>query len=184
MKLKEYLKQLIPTLHGKMIVIGIEYEEINQMILQSKSLKQCYFLDSNVQEEKKKKKGKKTYHLGKNKTISIKKFRKTFKKKKTETIICNFNEIAPYLKTFVKDSVYICKGKVYYYGSKRKLEAAKLKEHYQRYQVSIEEVKLENSMVFIVDTSKAKTKWYKEFCYWIKDSFARAIDLFGDYLVN
>lgn len=183
MKLKEYLKKLIPTLHGNLIVIGLEDSEINDMILHSATLNQCYFLDSNIK-EKKEKKEKKTYQLGKNKNIPLKKFRKTFKKKKTDAIICNLKNMEQYLNHFIKDSVYICKGKLYYYGSKRRIENSNLKERYQRYQVSFEEVELENSYVFIIDLSKAKTRWYKEWYYAVHDAIGRATDLIGDFLVN
>ncbi len=183
MKLKEYLKKLIPTLQGNLIVIGLEDSEINDMILHSTKLNQCYFLDSNVK-EKKSKKEKKTYRLGKDKNIPVKKFRKTFKKKKTDTIICNLKDMEQYLNRFVKDSVYICKGKLYYYGSKRRIQNSNLKERYQRYQVSFEEVELENSYVLVIDLSKAKTRWYKEWYYTVHDAIGRATDLIGDFLVN
>lgn len=185
MKLKEYLKKLIPTLHGKMIVIGLQDSEINDMILHSEMLEQCYFLDSNIKELKKKNdEEKKTYRLGKNKNIPVRKFRKKFKKKKTDTIICNLKDMECYLNSFVKDSIYICKGKVYYYGPKRKFETTNLKNRYRRYQVSFEEVELKDSHVLVVDLSKAKTRWWKELYYTICDGFYKATDLLGDFLVN
>lgn len=182
MNLKQYLEKLVKSLHGNLIVIGLENNDINELILNSKNLNQCYFLNSNIKSKVSKKKG--NYSLGKDKQVPIKKFRKTFKKKKNDTIICNIKQMKPFLRYFIKDSIYICKEKVYFYGSKRTLDIPNLKEKYARYDVTFEEIELKDSYVFIIDTSKAKTNWIIEIFYNIKDTVFFCIDLIGDYLVH
>ena len=68
---------------------------------------------------------------GRNKKINIKKIKKQFKKKSLDTIICNYETIKPFYRSFIPNSIYLNKGTLYIYGNKEDLQ--KIKPKYQRY---------------------------------------------------
>lgn len=180
MCLKEYLKKLINNFTGNIIVIGIRDKDITDQIVKSKKINQCYFLNSETNEEVKKKK----WQLGHDESISIKKFRRKFKKKKTSYIICNIKDIKSYLKYFIKDSVYICNDKIYYYGLKKDFDLTDMEKKYARYGATISTEKLKDYYIVIVDVKDAKYSRVKAFIYIIKDGFSRGCDILGDFLVH
>ena len=113
-----------------------------------------------------------------NKTIKIKKIRKVFKKKKIDYIICNYDEISNYLNTFVKDSIYINKGKLYFYGN---IDVDLLKLKYGRYNV---EINLIDKKIIEIDTSSAKNNFFKDNYYRLVDFKDRLVEIIGDVLMN
>lgn len=181
MTLKEYLSELFASLTGKAIVIGVKDKKLLKILEDSKILKQCHFLNSESPFEQKKSK----WSLRRHANISVDKFRKIFKKKRISTIVCDIKEMKHLLKTFAGDSVYICKGKIYYYGtSKKQLDIPLLKEKYHHYKVTYEEVELKNAYVLIIDVSKAKTNRLKQLWYRAKELFNSTGDAISDFLVN
>ena len=180
MTLKKYLKELLQSLTGTVILIGIKDQTLLTMMKESKQIKQCYFLNANSKEAQKKAR----WSLRRHANIPISKFRKRFKKKRIDTIVCDVREMQNLFSIFVKDSVYICKGKIYYYGSKRNLDIPMLKARYSRYQVTFEELDLKDSHVFVVDVSKAKYRYHRELWYKGKDILHQASELASDFLVN
>lgn len=180
MKLKAYFKEMFETLGGNVILIGIKDKQLLKIFQESDTIQQCYFLNSESSFEQKKSK----WSLRGN-NISIDKFRKKFKKKRIDTIVCNITEMKHLLKTFANDSVYICKGKIYYYGSsKKQLDIPLLKEKYGHYKVTYEEVKLDNAYILIIDVSAAKTNRFKQVWYRTKELLLSTGDAISDFLVN
>lgn len=181
MTFKEYLKKIFHTLKGNIILIGVKDKELLKMFEESKDIKQCYFLNSQSPFQEKESK----WSLKRGPIISVDKFRKKFKKKRIDTIICNITDIKHLLKTFANDSVYICKGKIYYYGtSKKQLDIPLLKERYRHYRVTYEEVELNRAYVLIIDVSKAKTNRLKQLWYRTKELLVSTGDAISDFLVN
>lgn len=180
MTLKEYLKKLIKKFTGNIIVIGLHDEELNEVIMKSKKLNQCYFLNSETKEEVKKKR----WRLGRDESISIKKFRRKFKKKKTDYIICNITDMKPHLKHFIKDSVYICNNKIYYYGQEKDFDLIDMERKYARYNATLSTEKLKDSYIVIIDVKNAKYSRIKAFIYIVKDGFNIGCDILGDFLVH
>lgn len=180
MTLKKYLTELLGSLTGNVILIGVKDQKLLTMMEESQQIQQCYFLNSSSKAEQKKAR----WSLRRHANIPISKFRKRFKKKRIDTIVCDVREMQNLFSTFVKDSVYICKGKIYYYGSKKNLNIPSLKERYGRYQVTFEEIDLKDSHMFVVDVSKAKSRRLQELWYKLKDILQQASDLASDFLVN
>lgn len=178
--LKEYLKKVIQKLTGNVLVIGLRDSSLLDMIDENKKIQNCYLLNTSEEKEERKKR----FSLRREKTISIKKFRKTFKKKRIDTIICNIKDMEDYLQYFVRDSIYICRGKVYFFGKIREIEKANLKQWYERYQVLIKEEKWKDGKVFVIEVGNAKTHWYKELWYRITTVVTNVMNLMSDYLTN
>ena len=142
------LKTVIKKLNGNVLGIGLS-EDLTALIEKNDNITECNLLNSYT-------KGKFKKSLF-NKTIKIKKIRKVFKKKKIDYIICNYDEISNYLNTFVKDSIYINKGKLYFYCN---IDVDLLKLKYGRYNV---EINLIDKKIIEIDTSSAKNNFFKDF---------------------
>lgn len=163
------LKKIIKNLDGNVLGIGLS-EDLIKEIENNDKIINCNLLNPYI-------KGKKKFSLF-NKTIKIKKIRKIFKKKKIDYIICNYDEINNHFNTFVKDSVYINKKKIYYFGN---VDIDLLKYKYGRYDTNII---IKNKNLVEIDNSKAKNNFLKDNYYRLKDFKDRLIELIGDILMN
>ena len=103
----ENLIEYIKKMDGSTVGIGIDNEKIKNAIQNNDNIKTCYLLEEGPSFSKKKFK-----IFEKSKTVNIKKIKKVFKKKRIENLICNYKTIKPFLKTFVRDSVFINKEKL------------------------------------------------------------------------
>lgn len=166
--MKELIK-IIKKIDGTVLGIGLKEELINELN-ENPNIIECNLLNSYV-------KGNKKFSLF-NKKINIKKIKKKFKRKKIDYIICNFNEISNFLNTFVNDSVYINKRKVYYFGD---IDIELLKIRYSRYNSL---VKVKNKNLIEIDNYNAKTNFLKSIYYRTVDFKDKVIELIGDILMN
>ncbi len=163
------LKDIIKKMEGNVLGIGLD-ETLTYLIEKNEKIVECNLLNSCV-------KGKFKKSLFK-KTIKIKKIRKIFKKKKVNYIICNYDEIKPYLNTFVKDSVYINKNKLYFYGD---IDVELLKTRYNRYNTKIN---ILNNDIIEIDNTLAKNNFFKDNYYRFVDFKNYLVELIGDILMN
>ena len=163
------LKKIIKNLDGNVLGIGLS-EDLIKEIENNDKIINCNLLNPYI-------KGKKKFSLF-NKTIKIKKIRKVFKKKKIDYIICNYDEINNHFNTFIKDSVYINKKKIYYFGN---VDIGLLKYRYSRYDTNII---IKNKNLIEIDNSKAKNNFFKDNYYHLKDFKDKLIEFIGDILMN
>lgn len=153
-------------------VLGIGLSEQEQKILEkNKDVVECYLMDSN---KKGNSKGK-----GKVKTINIRKIRRKFRDKSFDYIIANFEELKQYLRSFIKNSIYLNRGKLYYYNIKD-FELEELENRYIRYNSKVE---IKKGLV-IIDNTNSKTNIFKNIFYYFCDLVYDVIDLIGRMLVN
>ena len=179
--MEKLLLNKIKNMSGTTLGIGINKEAIRNAIEKNKNIETCYLLEEPIQGVSKFGR-KKLYFNKKLKKVNIKKIRKIFKKKRIENLICNYKTISPFLKTFVKDSVYINKGKLYIYGQKTELDS--LIKKYRRYTDKIEIEENKDDFLIIIDNKNSKNNKLKEFCYWWSDTFESLLDLLTTLLVN
>ena len=154
------------------VVLGIGLNEKEQTILEKNAkVTDCYLLNSNSTNDANSK--------GHSKTIDIKKIRKIFRKKSFDYIICNFEELKSYLRSFIKNSIYLNKSKMYFYNI-GDFELEELENRYVRYNSTFDIKK----NVVIIDNSKSKTNVFKNVFYYICDLIYDVIDYIGKLLVN
>lgn len=163
------LQKIIKNLDGNVLGIGLT-EDLIKAIENNDKITNCNLLNPYIR-------GKKKFNLF-NKKIKIKKIRKIFKKKKVDYIVCNYEEINNYFNTFIKDSVYINKKKIYYYGN---IDISLLKYKYGRYDTNIV---IKNKNLIEIDNSKAKNNFIKDTYYRIKDFKDKLVEVIGDILMN
>ena len=163
------LKKIIKDLNGNVLGIGLD-EKLTNLIEKNDKIIECNLLNSYI-------KGKFKRSFFK-KTIKIKKLRKVFKKKKVNYIICNYDEIFKYLNTFVKDSIYINKNKLYFYGN---IDINLLKLKYGRYNTKINII---DKKIIEIDNSLAKNNFFKDNYYRFIDFKNHLVEIIGDILMN
>lgn len=160
---------------GNVLGIGVD-ENISKILEQNERVLNCNLLNSfsNTKSTKEEKKQRL-------KKIRIKKLRKVFKKKKVDFIICNIDEIKKYIKTFVKDSIYINKEILYIYNLKDEETKKEIIKKYKRYNTKIDELDKETLKI---DNSNAKTNIIKDSFYLIVDTLVIAFNIISDLLLN
>lgn len=160
---------------GNVLGIGVD-ENISGILEQNERVLNCNLLNSfsntkNTKEENKQRLKK----------IRIKKLRKVFKKKKVDFIICNIDEIKKYIKTFVKDSIYINKEILYIYNLNDEEYKKEIIKKYKRYNTKIEEI---DDSTLKIDNSNAKTNIIKDSFYIIIDTLISLFNMISDLLLN
>ena len=163
---------------GDVLGIGVD-ETISEILEQNEKVLNCNLLNSfsNTQNSKQEKKQRL-------KKIRIKKIRKVFKKKKVDFIICNIDEIKKYLKTFIKDSIYINKDILYIYNIEDEELKKELIKKYKRYNVKIEELKDNKKTILKIDNKLSKTNIFKDTLYLVIDTLIQLLNMISDLLLN
>lgn len=176
--MENYLTKEIKNMEGTTLGIGIDNEKIKSAIKNNDKITTCYLLEENPSKLNK----KKMKLFEKSRTVNIKKIRKTFKKKRINNLICNYKTIKPFLKTFVRDSVYINKNNIYIYGTNE--DYNELTKKYKRYTNNIKIEKQKESFVIIIDSTDIQNKKSQDIKYWWIDTFANIADTLTAILVN
>ncbi len=174
----DYLQKQINNMEGSLLGIGITSDKLKKAIEKNDKITLCNLLEENTKKTKK----KKFSVLNKPRTVNIKKIKKVFRKKRVDNIICNSKTIIPFQKTFVRDSVYINKNKLYIYGKKEELETLKTK--YNRYTKEVELKKEGNEYILIVNNKNTKNNKIKDIGYWWKDTGNSFLDFLTLILTN
>lgn len=164
------LNKELKKISGSVLGIGLD-EKAQNILDKNKNVVECFLLNSNSTGNSKTK--------GRTKTINIKKIRKIFRKKSFDYIIGNFEELKPYLRSFIKNSIYLNKGKIYFYNI-TDFELEELENRYKRYNSKIDI----NKDLVIIDNSNAKTNVLKNIIYYTRDLTYDIIDYIGKILVN
>lgn len=164
------LNKELKKISGSVLGIGLD-EKAQNILDKNKNVVECFLLNSNSTGNSKTK--------GRTKTINIKKIRKTFRKKSFDYIIGNFEELKPYLRSFIKNSIYLNKGKIYFYNI-TDFELEELENRYKRYNSKID---ISKDLV-IIDNNNAKTNILKNIVYYTRDLTYDIIDYIGKILVN
>lgn len=175
-KMEQKLIEIVKSMKGNFIGIGLDQPRLVNEVENNHHIVECILLNDRQNE---------LNDLGKSKIkkINIRKLRRKFKKKKRDYIIASLDEIYPYYKTFIKDSVYITRGTIYYYGSSKEKMDLIIKK-YERYKVKIREEMIGKEMLLTIEVNKAKTNRIKDFFYYIKDTLNNGMDYISDYLIH
>jgi len=119
----------------------------------------------------------------KGKTINIKRLRKYINKKSTDYIICNMNQMMPYYKYFIKDSIYLNNNVIYIYAT-NEIDKEFIIKKYKRYNVKISYVDYKNGYIITIDNTKGKNNFFKDKIYFIKDTFYNIAEIIGNVLIS
>ena len=158
------LKNISKDVCGKVLVIGLENKTVEQVLDKNENITELYTMKFN---------GKKKI---KDKTRG--------RRGKVDYIICNIEDISKFLRTFIRDSVYINKTKLYIYGNKNNLDSELIEKRYKRYNTSITITEYNKDLIMEIDNSKAYNNKIKDMFYNISDIGYSIVNVIGDLLIN
>ena len=161
------MKEEIRKLKGNLLLISND-EKLMNLIEKNKNITESYVL-SNISSSKKVK------LKFKNKKIQINKIRKYFKKKSIDNIIVDYSLIKKYISCFVKNSIYLNKGNLYFYNLDEDIDYK-----YKRYNVEIEK----NKNFMKIDNTKSKNNFIKDNYYIFKDKKDKLLDILSDFITS
>ena len=173
------LEEIIKNSEGNVLSICLDNKLMEKFEKNDKI--NLYSIDSNV--NSKIFKSHKKMKTNKGKFINIKKLRKYINKKSVNFMFCNMNEIYPYYKFFIKDSIYLNNNLLYLYADK-KIDKDLIIKNYKRYTNDIEYIEYKNSFLIIVNNSKTKNNFIKDFFYLIKDTLFNIAEYIGNLLIS
>ena len=137
--MNDEIKKILKKLKGSLLGIGINDPSMFDIIEKNDNINLCYLLSNN---EKNNSKKFKMYKKNRTKKINIKKLSKYFRIKSIDYIVCDYNVVKKYIRSFQGESVYINKKKIYLYGNINDL--GNLKEKYERFAKDIKLKKIDN----------------------------------------
>lgn len=174
------LKNISKNIDGNIITIGLEYKTVINELDKNKQINNFYSMEFNGKKRSK----NKEKNRKKRKTISIKKIRKIFKKKRIDYIICNSEDINRFLRTFIRDSVYINKKKLYIYGNKKNIDFELIEKRYKRYNTTINITEYDQYFLIEIDNTNAFNNFFKDLFYSIIDILYLIYNIIGDLLIS
>lgn len=171
------IKEILKLAHGDVLAIGLSEEE-EEFLSNNKNITDIATLHNKAMISKK----VKTKIKSKEKTVSIKKLRKKFRKNRIDTTVCNLNEVEMYLKYIIKDMIYFTKDNIYLYFDENDELKEKVEERFKRYNVDIKIEKKENLIFFKIDIHDKKKNKVKDIIYFIKDTIDNGIEFIRAFI--
>ncbi len=168
MKKISVLNKEIEQMSGNVLGIGDFCKSTIEKINKNDKIKNCNILGNGDSNED---------GISKTKMMRISNIRK-FKHKKINYLICNYDKIDKYLKTFIKDSIYITSEYIYFCTK----EVDLIEKLYNRYNVQIKEVKCSDDTILIINTKKARNNRIKELVYLVVDTFDKFVEIITNLL--
>ena len=147
-KINNELKQIVKKVNGKLLMIGNYSDDVNNFILNNKGILFCEQLTN------KNNKFSTSKDRGKSKKVNIKKIRKRYKKNGLDYLFVEEEQIKDFKNTFIKDSIYIVKNKIYFIKTK---ESERIISRYYRYSKNIETLSCIDGEIVSIDVSNCKT---------------------------
>lgn len=176
--MNKQILEIINNMKGSLLGIGLYDDSLLDAIERNDDIHTCYILSNLSLTGKKFSMTKR----GRNKKINIKKIKKYFKKKSLDNIICNYDIIKQFQRSFVPNSIYLNSGFLYVYGSKVEIES--LKQKYQRYTNEIEISQSNDGFIMKVNNKKTKNNFFKDILFKIRDLGTDVIDFITELLIN
>lgn len=175
------LDELGKKLTGSVLTIGFEgNSKLVKELNKNKMIETVYTLTNDIKGKNKKKRKKKHG----DKTIDIKKLKKTFKNESFDYIICDFDTITPFFRSFVNNSILLANKNVYLYVEGMDYEHEQIMYRYERYGAKIVKVGTYDYYLFDISVKEAKITFLKSFMYWFKDFCYDFIETLANILIG
>ena len=174
----KYLYDEIKNMEGNVLAIGIDDKLINA-IKKNKNIN-AFEISKSERFSLFQKKKRKLESNGK--SINIKKLHKYFKKGSINYIIVDYEQILKHYKYVFKDSIYLSKGKLYFYMPKD-IDSDYINK-YKRYNSKINIKEYDSTKLVIIDNGEAKTSKVKNIIYLFSDTMTNLIDFISNILVG
>ncbi len=178
------LNEIGKNLKGSVLVIGFnDKSKLVKDLKNNKHLNIVYTLTNDIKGKNKKNKKKKK-KLNGERNIDIKKLRKEFKKQTFDYIICEFDIITPFFRSFIKNSILVAKEKVYLYVEGMDYDHEQIFYRYERYGAKVFKTGVKEEYLFEIKVNNVKVPVSKSFRYWFKDLGYDFVEFIGNILIG
>lgn len=178
--MKQELLKIIKDIKGSVFTLGIVDKDLISAIQNNPQIEHFLMLNINQTVEY-----EKSDNYKPTKKIKIQKIKKKNKKKKIDYTICEISDCKDHFRTFINDTIYFNKNRIFYYGNIDEYDLDDLIKKYRRYNVIINITKFENGeFILEIDTTKAKTNKLKALIYRFIDFFIMLFDFFAEFLLS
>jgi len=174
-KVEQIMQQQIDTFSGSVLAFCIN-NSLQEKINNNENILTCNFLDQGGSGSIKK--GKRM------KKIGINQMRKKFHKKKTDFVIYNIDQMYPYTKIWIKDSIYLSKNDVYLYTENMDTDIEFYEKRYKRYHTPMEKIECKDGWVLRIKVGSIRSNRFKDRYYRIVDTLIEIGDMIGDILAS
>lgn len=154
--------KLLNTFFGEVLSIGINSEKILKKIENNDLVNNFLTLNNSLDGNQTKKKLK---YL-----IYIEDLRKKFKYKTIDIVLVDYNAIKPFFISFISDSIYICKEKIYIINLDKD-SAEKLSNKFKRYK----------TINKIYDNNVLEINCKNKYPNYFKDKFYKTVDEINNF---
>lgn len=175
MKIENSVCKYVKNMEGFLLGIGVQNEEILKQIEKNTSIKTCILLG----------KGQEGTQKGSNPSVNIRDFRKKWKRKRIDYILADAREVFPYLKYFIKDSIYINKRKIIFFIPKERNQEEVLEiliKRYHRYAVETQIEKCADGLLLVINILDRKQYYLKDRFYFVLDTIEEWLDKLSEVL--
>lgn len=178
--MKQELLKIIKDFNGNVFTLGIIDKELISAIQNNTQIMHFLMLNINQTVEY-----ERSDNYKPTKRIKIKKIRKKNKKKRIDYTLCEISDCKDHFRTFINDTIYFNKNKIFYYGKTSEYDLDVLIKKYRRYNVTINLIKYPNDeFILEIDTTKAKTNKFKNLFYRFIDFFIMLFDYLTEFLIS
>ena len=178
--MKQELLKIIKDIRGNVFTLGIVDNDLIKAIQNNSQIEHYLMLNINQVIEY-----EKSDNYKPTKKIKIKKIKKKNKKKKIDYTICEISDCKEHFRTFINDTIYFTKKKIFYYGNINEFDLDVLIKKYRRYNVTISILKYPNAeFILEIDAAKSKTNKIKGLFYRFVDFFIMLFDFLTDFLLS
>jgi len=170
----EEIKKIIKSLEGNVVAFGFKGEKFSSILNSNPKIISFDILDEISKKRNKQK--------GKQKTITINKLRKKYKKKNIDTILIDVDVMNEHMIYLIKETIYIGKNNLYLFGTEENVRNNL--NRYQRYNIKSEEKKYNKNLVVKIDITNSKNNKFKDKYYILKDKINIFLSLIRDILTS
>lgn len=175
MKINNQLIKIVKKIEGNVLGFGLTNDKLLDTILDNSNILECNLLNLKGVSDDTSKEGSKL------KYISVERLRKKFKKKKTNVILADIEEINHFLSSFIKDSIYLTKDSIYLF-SKEKEQIEIVAKKYKRYGVFYKVIDCSDGVILNLDISHIKSSKFKDLKWSFVDKIITIIDFITEII--
>lgn len=174
------LNELGKKINGSVLTIGFDDDTLLiKRLKNNKNIKDLYTL-VNLGNGKRKKSKK----LAGDKNINIKKLFKELEKRTFDYIICDFDTITPFFRSFIKNSILVANKEIFLFVQGLDYEHEQIVYRYKRYGAKIKKVEEKDNYLFKIEVNGIKVPFFKSFIYWFKDISYDFVEFIADILIG
>lgn len=176
MKVNKQLIKIIQKIEGNVLGFGLNNDDLLDAISDNQHITECNLLNLKGHGDNSSSDGKKL------KSFSIRSLRKKFKKKKTNVIIANDEDVQFFYTNFIKDSIYLANREIYLFFYSNDYE--KVIKRYKRYHTKIKVISCSDGIILKIDVTNIKSTRWKDFKWNMIDQVSNVVDIITDIMTT